>query len=108
MIPLGYGKWVRADRIFAVVPLESEERGEGRRTYVHVDGLDAPIVASRSERAILADVETALVEAAGLPRTRRTRPEEERPAGATGAAGSRRRRPGQASLLSTSGSDSAA
>ena len=68
MIPLGYGKAVRADRIFAVVPIEGDERGDGRRTYVHVEGIDEPIVASRSERAILADVEDALVEAAGLPR----------------------------------------
>ena len=58
MIPLGYGKFVRADRIYALVPL-------------HVDGLTEPVVASRSERAILADVETALAEAAGLPRRRR-------------------------------------
>ena len=72
MVPLGYGKWVRADRIFAVVPLEAGDRGEGRRTYVHVDGLTEPIVASRSERAILADVETALQAAAGIPRRRRT------------------------------------
>jgi hypothetical protein len=30
-----------------------------------------PIVASRSEKAILADVEEALTEAAGIPRRRR-------------------------------------
>jgi len=71
MIPLGYGKFVRADRVFAVVPIEGDERREGRRTYVHVDGLDQPLVASRSERAILTDVETALTEAAGIPRRRR-------------------------------------
>jgi hypothetical protein len=71
MIPLGYGKFVRADRIFAVVPLEADERGDGRRTLVHVEGIADPILASRSERAILADVETALAEAAGLPRRRR-------------------------------------
>ena len=71
MVPLGYGKWVRADRIYAVVPLEAEDRGDGRRTYVHVDGLAEPVVASRSERAILADVEKALQEAAGIPRRRR-------------------------------------
>ncbi len=70
MIPLGYGKFVRADRVFCVVPLEPGERGEGRRTYVHVDGIAEPLVASRSERAILADVETALAEAAGVPRRR--------------------------------------
>jgi hypothetical protein len=72
MVPLGYGKYVRADRVFAVVPLEPGERGEGRRTYVHVDGLTQPLVASRSERAILADLEEALQEAAGVPRRRRT------------------------------------
>ncbi len=71
MISLGYGRHVRADRVFAVVPLEGADRGEGRRTYVHVEGIDEPLVASRSERAILADVESALVEAAGIPRRRR-------------------------------------
>ena len=71
LVSLGYGKFVRADRVFALVPLPPEERGEGRRTWVHVDGLSEPIVASRSERAILSDVETALQEAAGVPRRRR-------------------------------------
>jgi hypothetical protein len=71
MVPLGYGKFVRADRVFAVVPLERADRGDGRRTYVHVEGLGEPLVASRSERAILADVEEALQEAAGVPRRRR-------------------------------------
>ncbi len=51
---------MRADRVFALVPLEPAERGDGRRTYVHVDGITEPLVASRSERAILADVEAAL------------------------------------------------
>ncbi len=72
MVALGYGKFARADRIFAVVPIEAGERGDGRRTYVHVDGLTEPIIASRSERAILADVESALAEAAGIPRQRRS------------------------------------
>jgi hypothetical protein len=72
MVPLGYGKFVRADRVFAVIPLEADERGDGRRTYVHVEGLSEPLVASRSERAILTDVEAALQEAAGIPRRRRT------------------------------------
>jgi hypothetical protein len=38
---------------------------------VHVDGLSEPIVASRSERAILEDIEQALQEAAGVPRRKR-------------------------------------
>jgi hypothetical protein len=71
MVSLGYGKLVRADRIYAMVPMPPEERGDGRRTYVHVDGMAEPLVASRSEKAILADVEEALTEAAGMPRQRR-------------------------------------
>src|SRR5437763_17168777 len=72
MVALGYGKFVRADRVFAVIPLEADERGDGRRTYVHVEGLSEPIVAYRSERAILTDVEAALAEAAGVSRRRRS------------------------------------
>jgi hypothetical protein len=71
MIPLGYGKFVRADRVFAVVPIDADERGDGRRTYVHVDGIAEPLIASRSERAILADLDAALAESAGVPRRRR-------------------------------------
>ena len=70
MVSLGYGKMARADRIFALVPLDPKDRGDGRRTYVHVEGMDEPIVASRSEAAILHDVEAALTEAAGIPRKR--------------------------------------
>jgi hypothetical protein len=72
MVSLGYGKLARADRIYALVPLEPKDRGEGRRTYVHVDVMVEPIVASRSERAIMADIESALTEAAGIPRRRRS------------------------------------
>lgn len=71
MVALGYGRFVRADRVFALVPLPAKDRGEGRRTYVHVDGMAEPLVASRSERAIMAEVEDALNEAAGIPRRRR-------------------------------------
>jgi hypothetical protein len=71
MVSLGYGRFARADRIYALVPLDPKDRGEGRRTYVHVDEMAEPIVASRSERAILRDVEDALAEAAGMPRKRR-------------------------------------
>ena len=77
MVSLGYGKLVRADRVFALVPIEGGERGDGRRTYVHVDGLSEPLVASRSERAIHADVENALAEAAGIPRRSRVAPGQE-------------------------------
>jgi len=70
MVALGYGKFVRADRVYALIPIEGSDRQDGRRTYVHVDGLAEPLVASRSERAIMGDVEAALAEAAGVPRRR--------------------------------------
>ena len=60
MVPLGYGKFIRADQIVALVPVEEAERRGGRRTYVHIETLPEPIVASRSERAILTDMEKAL------------------------------------------------
>jgi hypothetical protein len=60
MVPLGYGKFVRADKVYALLPLEGPERGDGRRTLVHVDGIDVPIIASRSEAAIARDVALAL------------------------------------------------
>lgn len=77
LISLGYGRFVRADRVFALIPLPPSERGEGRRTYVHVEGISEPLVASRSERAIRTDVEAALAEAAGIPPMRE--PKLERP-----------------------------
>jgi hypothetical protein len=60
MVALGYGKFVRADRIYALVPIEPPERGDGKRTLVHVDGIPEPLVASRSEGAIAHDVAVAL------------------------------------------------
>jgi len=60
LVPLGYGKFVRADRIYALVPLEGPERGDGRRTLVHVDGIPEPLIASRSESAIAHDLAVAL------------------------------------------------
>jgi hypothetical protein len=64
LVPLGYGKFVRADRVYALVPLEGPERGDGRRTLVYVEGIEEPIIASRSEGAIARDVAGALGRAA--------------------------------------------
>jgi hypothetical protein len=62
MIFLGFGKYARADKIYAVEPIRDERRGHGRRTLVWVEGVAEPIVASRTERTILADMgqETAV------------------------------------------------
>jgi hypothetical protein len=54
MIFLGFGKYARADRIYALEPLPHGERGHGARTRVWVDGIPEPIIASRTERAIVA------------------------------------------------------
>jgi hypothetical protein len=60
LVPLGYGKFVRADRVYALVPLEGEDRGDGRRTLVHVEGIEEPVIASRSESALAKDIALAL------------------------------------------------
>ena len=56
MVFLGFGKWARADRIYALEPLGEGERGHGRRTRVWVEGIPDAIVASRTERTILAEM----------------------------------------------------
>jgi hypothetical protein len=56
MIFLGFGKYARADKIYALEPIESGDRGSGRRTRVWVEGVAEPIVASRTERTILAEM----------------------------------------------------
>ncbi|HEY3960904.1 MAG TPA: hypothetical protein VGL84_00090 [Gaiellaceae bacterium] len=54
MVFLGFGKYARADRIYALEPLEPGDRGHGARTRVWVEGIVDPIIASRTERAIVA------------------------------------------------------
>jgi hypothetical protein len=56
MIFLGFGKYARADKIYALEPLAEGERGHGRRTRVWIEGVSDPIVASRTERTILHDM----------------------------------------------------
>src|SRR5919199_3938350 len=56
MVFLGFGKYARADRIYALEPIRGDDRGGGRRTRVWVDGVPDPIVASRTERTILHDM----------------------------------------------------
>jgi hypothetical protein len=56
MVFLGFGKWVRADKIYALEPITGPERGGGRRTRVWVEGVPEPLLASRTERTILADM----------------------------------------------------
>lgn len=72
MVALGYGKFVRADRVYALVPLEGTERGDGRRTLVYVEGIEEPLVASRSEGAIAGDLASSLDLEASRGRRRAT------------------------------------
>jgi hypothetical protein len=60
MVPLGYGKFFRSESIVGLEPIE-ENRGPGRRTRVYIESVPQPLVASRSENAILRDI-------AGVPR----------------------------------------
>ena len=53
MVPLGYGKFMRSDKIVGLQPIE-DDRGPGRRTLVYVEEVGSPIVASRTENSILA------------------------------------------------------
>ena len=56
MVFLGFGKYVRADKVYALEPLVGDDRGDGRRTRVWVEGIDGPLIASRTERTILHDM----------------------------------------------------
>lgn len=55
IVPLGYGKYFLSDKIIGFVPIE-ENRGPARRTYVYIEGLDEPVVASRTESTILKEM----------------------------------------------------
>jgi hypothetical protein len=70
MVFLGHGKFARADRIFALEPIE-DDRGDGRRTRVWVEGIPEPLIASRTERTILADMAQAASDGGAVRRSRR-------------------------------------
>jgi hypothetical protein len=56
MVALGFGKFARADRIYALERITGEERGDGRRTRVWIEGVADPLIASRTEMTILRDM----------------------------------------------------
>ena len=76
MVFLGFGKYVRADRIYALEPIVGEERGNGRRTLVWVEGMDAAMVASRTQETILEEMGADATGSAAA-RPRRQRPEHQ-------------------------------
>lgn len=69
LVSLGYGKYVRSDEVIAVDPI-TEDRGPGRRTHVWVRGVPEPLVASRSDGAIVDDLVTPAEEAARMRQLR--------------------------------------
>jgi hypothetical protein len=71
LISLGYDRYVRSDEVAAIEPV-TEDRGPGRRALVWVRGLSAPLVASRSERAIADDLRTRATDIAHLDEMRST------------------------------------
>ncbi|MGH3009792.1 MAG: hypothetical protein ACRDLM_10375 [Gaiellaceae bacterium] len=56
MVFLGFGKWARADKIYALEPITGDERGGGSRTRVWIEGIAEPVLAGRTERTILHDM----------------------------------------------------
>ncbi len=68
MVFLGFGKYVRADRIFALAPIVGEQRGNGQRTMVWVEGLAEPVTASRTQDSIVQE----MAESETRPRVPRT------------------------------------
>ena len=56
MVFLGFGNYVRADKIYALEPISGGERGGGHRTRVWVEGIPDAIVASRTERSIMREM----------------------------------------------------
>ena len=56
MVSLGFGKFARSDRIYAFEPLLGDDRGDGHRTRVWVEGVKDPIIAARTEVTILRDM----------------------------------------------------
>ena len=72
MVFLGFGKYVRADRIYALEPIVGEDRGSGRRTLVWVEGIPEPVVASRTQQTILEEIEASATPAGGRGRTVRS------------------------------------
>lgn len=55
IIPLGYGKYFRSDKIIGLERID-EDRGPARRTYVYVEERPDAVVASRTEASILNDL----------------------------------------------------
>lgn len=55
LVHLGFGKYVRSDQVKAIIPIE-EDRGPGRRTFVHLVEEADPIIASRAEDTIVRDL----------------------------------------------------
>lgn len=74
MVFLGFGKYVRADRIYALEPIVGEDRGSGSRTLVWVEGIPEPVVASRTQQTILDEIEANTVAASTRRRTGRGSP----------------------------------
>lgn len=79
MVFLGFGKYVRADRIYALEPITGDDRGSGSRTLVWVEGISDPVVASRTQETILAEIEAAAGTAAQPRRRSRRAPARMQP-----------------------------
>ena len=69
LVALGYGKYALSEEVIAVEAI-TEGRGPGHRSLVWVRGLKEPLVASRSEGAIVDDLVTPADEATRMRQQR--------------------------------------
>ena len=79
MVFLGFGKYVRADKIYALEPIVGGERGNGRRTLVWVEGIAEPVVASRTQETIIEEMDAATENTSPRRRGARRTPVAEQP-----------------------------
>ena len=59
MVFLGFGKYARADKIYALEPLTGDDRGGGRRTRVWIEGVPDP---TGEDHRVLSETADALAD----------------------------------------------
>lgn len=69
MIPLGNGKWIRADHVIGLDPITGDERGKGSRTRVLIDHASNELIAGRTEHTIIRDMREQVDEYTGMSNT---------------------------------------
>ena len=56
LVYVGYGKYVKTDKIIAIEPRTGRDRGEGERTNLYVENISHPLVVSRTHENIIEQI----------------------------------------------------